>query len=279
MTVHLCDKNKSVKDTFKWRVLGVKGKGRKIVSKQSLFISYCWKDGNVYADELETQLSEVFEVKRDKSQLIVNDDLYDFMKGIADCDNVIIVLTAEYVKSINCMLEMSYLFGQADWDMKAMVLVIDDSLYSIERKLEVLTYWNLLQQKSANRVTDEVLGNELLSEQKEYIDQICDQLEGFLKGVSRRKNPSQIAIVSEIIKKAQKRDKEVEERIITNGEEAVLRFLEENGQLTLRQLSESTNYSQVAVRRYIQNLISAGKLERVGSNRTGYYKVKAGQNQ
>lgn len=249
------------------------------MSKQSLFISYCWKDGSIYADELETQLSEKFDVKRDKSQLIVNDDIYDFMKDIADCDNVIIVLTAEYVKSINCMLEMSYLFGQEDWVMKAMVLVIDDSLYSIERKLEVLTYWNILQQKSANTITNEVLGKELLSEQKEYIDQICDQLEGFLQGVSRRKNPSQIAIVNEIIKKAQNRDKEAEERIITNGEEAVLRFLKENGHLTLRQLSESTNYSQVAVRRYIQNLINAGKLDRVGSNRTGYYKVKAGQNQ
>lgn len=246
-----------------------------IVSKQLLFISYCWKDGNVYVDELETQLSEQFGVKRDKSQLIVNDDIYDFMKGIADCDNVIIVLTAEYVKSLNCMLEMSYLFGQADWDMKAMVLVIDESLYSLERKLEVLTYWNLIKQKITNSVTDEVLGYNLLTEQKGYIDQIWEQLEEFLKSVSRRENPSQIAIVSEIIKKAQKRDKEAEARIITIGEEEVLRILKENGQLTLRQISETTNYSSVAVRRYVQNLISSGKLERIGTNRTGYYKAKA----
>lgn len=115
------------------------------MEKQTLFISYCWKDGCVYADELETQLTDVFDVKCDKSQLIVNDDLYLFMKGIADCDNVVIVLTAEYVKSLNCMLEMSYLFGQEDWPMKAMVLVIDGSLYFTERKLEVLNYWNLRQ--------------------------------------------------------------------------------------------------------------------------------------
>lgn len=248
------------------------------MSKQSLFISYCWKDGNVYADELETQLTDVFEVKRDKSQLIVNDDIYDFMKGIVDCDNVIIVLTTEYVKSINCMLEMSYLFGQVDWDTKAMVLVIDDSLYSIERKLEVLTYWKLFQQKSEDRISGEALGNELFSQQKEFIDQICEQLEGFLKGISRRKNPSQIAIVSEIIKKAHNRNKEATEKIITNGEEKVLELLEERGPLTLHQLAESTDFSEVSVRRYIQNLISAGKLERYGSKRNCYYEVKAGQN-
>ena len=85
------------------------------MAKQTLFISYCWKDGNIYADELETQLRDEFEVKRDKSQLIANDDIYDFMTEIANCDNVILVLTSEYVKSLNCMLEMSYLVSQTDW--------------------------------------------------------------------------------------------------------------------------------------------------------------------
>ena len=107
------------------------------MDKQSLFISYCWKDGNTYADELETQFKDEFVVKRDKSQLIANDDLYDFMAEIANCDNVIIVLTAEYVKSLNCMLEMSYLVSQDDWNVKAMVLVIDDSMYSIETKISL----------------------------------------------------------------------------------------------------------------------------------------------
>ena len=32
----------------------------------TLFISYCWNDGNVYADELEAQLTDYFDVKRDK---------------------------------------------------------------------------------------------------------------------------------------------------------------------------------------------------------------------
>ena len=257
----------------------MKLRGGKEVKKQSLFISYCWNDGNTFADELETQLSEVFDVRRDKSQMIVNDDIYEFMKSIADCDNVIIVLTAEYVKSLNCMLEMSYLFGQADWEMKAMVLVIDESLYHIERKIEVLTYWNLLLQKSESRAESEVLGHELFSEQQEYIEQICSQLESFLKGISRRINPSQIAIVNEIIKKAKKRDIKAQEIILAKGEEAVLKLIEENGQLSVKQLSETTKYSQVAVRRYIQNLISMGKLERVGANNIVYYQTKTPRNE
>lgn len=117
------------------------------MQKQTLFISYCWKDGNTYADELETQLKYDFDVKRDKSQLIPNDDINDFMAGIANCDNVIVVLTAEYVKSLNCMLEMSYLVSQEDWPQKSMILVIDESIYSTERKLEIINYWQLRQKK------------------------------------------------------------------------------------------------------------------------------------
>ena len=56
--------------------------------KESLFISYCWSDGNTYADELEEQLRDYFDVRRDKSQLIANDDLREYMATIAECDNV-----------------------------------------------------------------------------------------------------------------------------------------------------------------------------------------------
>lgn len=52
------------------------------MNKQTLFISYNWQDGNSYADELETQLKDEFDIKRDKSQLIANDDIFDFMAEI-----------------------------------------------------------------------------------------------------------------------------------------------------------------------------------------------------
>lgn len=244
------------------------------MDKQSLFISYCWKDGNVYADELETQLKDEFNIKRDKSQLIANDDIYDFMTEIANCDNVILVLTAEYVKSLNCMLEMSYLLSQDDWAMKAMVLVIDDSLYLVERKLEVINYWILRQKRSYNEINALDIGKTILEEEKEYIDLICEKIEEFFKGLTRRKNPSQIAIVNEVIKKS-KRNKKCEQEIMKKGEEFVLKFLEENGHLTIKELSERTNRSRASVQRLVSNLLKDGVIERQGNGRTGYYVVKS----
>lgn len=233
------------------------------MDKQSLIISYCWKDGNTYADELETQLKEEFNVQRDKSQLIANDDIYDFMVQIANCDNVIIVLTEEYVKSLNCMLEMSFLVSQEDWPMKAMVLVIDNSLYSIERKLEIINYWLLRQKTCIDGMRDE---------ERNYIDQICEQVEKFLRGLSRRKNPSQIAVVNEVIKKS-KRNRKAESDLIARGEAFVKDYISKNGNITLKELAEASGRSSASVRRMISDLLEKGCIEKVGVGKEMRYIV------
>lgn len=237
--------------------------------KQTLFISYCWKDGNIYADELEIQLKDEFEIKRDKSQLIANDDIYEFMAEIANCDNVILVLTSEYVKSLNCMLEMSYLVSQSDWAMKAMVLVIDDSLYSIERKIEVINYWMLKQKRNFDELSSIDVGKTIYEEEKDYVDRICEQVELFLKGISRRKNPSQIAIVNEVIKKS-RRNKDYEQGLIREGEKAIVKALEKCGDMTLKQLSEEANLSRATTQRLVLKLTKEGIIEKRGNGKTTY---------
>lgn len=241
------------------------------MNKQTLFISYCWKDGNAYADELETQLKVEFDVKRDKSQLIANDDMYDFMAEIANCDNVIIVLTSEYVKSINCMLEMAYLVSQEDWASKSMVLVIDDSLYSLDRKIEVIYYWLMRRKRILNESDD--VGKSLYEEEQEYLDLICDNVEQFFKGVSRRKNPSQIAIVNEVIKKS-KRNKQPEQELIGSGQNAVLNLIKENEKITMAELAEKSGRSRATIQRYVSNMIENGMIERVGTRKSGYFVYK-----
>ena len=243
------------------------------MEKERLFLSYNWKDGNVYADELESQLNSHFDVRRDKTQLIANDDIYDFMADIANCENVIIILTAEYVKSLNCMLEMSFLVMQPDWKMKAMVLVIDDSLYSTSRKMEIISYWRLQQAKLNSQLDTLDDGKTILEEEKGYVDSICNQVEQFLKGISRRKNPSQIAIVSEIIKKSEV-NKTAKKDIIRTGEEYVMKFLAENGNLTIRQLSEKTGTSPAAIHRMVRSLVEQGQIEKNGAGRFVTYTVK-----
>lgn len=243
------------------------------MNKETLFISYNWKDGNSYADELESQLQEKFDVKRDKTQLIANDNLDDFMAEIARSDNVIIVLTEEYVKSLNCMLEMSYLIQQGDWEMKSMVLVIDESIYKIENKLDIISYWNDYQKRLMNQVKYAEQGKTILQEEQDRVDRICAEVEEFIKGISRRKNPSQIAIVNEVIKKSDK-NREAKKMFVEKGEQFVKSFLEQNGKMTIRELSEKSGKSAAYAHRMVSQLVERGVLEKSEIGKVAKYSLK-----
>ena len=242
------------------------------MGRKTVFISYSWSDGNPYADELETQLKDDFIVKRDKSQLIANDDIDDFMAEIINCDNVVIVLTAEYVKSKNCMYEMAYLSEQVDWASKSMVLVIDESLYSLERKFEVLNHWSLRQKNINQQLKDAKIGAAILSEEAKHINLICDKVESFLEKVSRRKNPSQIAVVNEIRKLSQ-RDVTVEKQAVSNYEKLVCEILAKNGHKTIGEISEQTGKSMATTSRILHNLSEKGVVVKVGTGRHYYYEL------
>lgn len=73
----------------------------------------------------------------------------------------------------------------------------------------------------------------------------AEQIELFFRGISRRKNPSQIAIVNEVIKKS-KRNKEYEQDLVGKGEKTVTQIIEKYGHMTIKELSEKANISQAS---------------------------------
>lgn len=112
-----------------------------------------------------------------------------------------------------------------------------------------------------------------MEEERNYIDQICEQVEKFLRGLSRRKNPSQIAVVNEVIKKS-KHNRKVEIDLISRGEELVKEYLAKNGNFTLKELTEASNRSSASVRCMISGLLEKGSIEKVGVGRETRYIVK-----
>ena len=233
--------------------------------KDSLFISYCWKDGNYYADELETQLKDYFDVRRDKSKLSANDDIYEFMSTIAACDNVVIVLTENYLKSINCMLELSFLLQQPDWSDKAMVLVIDETIYDTERQLSVLSYWNSKLATYSNAIN--VSSTLIFDDEKHKLELINSMLETFITKMRRRQNPSQIAIVNELYKKMQYRNSMVHvDSNILKGEQRVKEYIAKYGDIKISQIKE-LGYDEMYGRRLVYQLTKNGVLTRTGSGK------------
>lgn len=243
-------------------------------SKPTLFISYCWDDGSVYADELEAQLVDYFEVKRDKSQLIANDDINDFMAEIANCDYVLIVLTTGYVKSMNCMREVSYLLQQPDWKHKAMVLVVDETIYGTDRKIELLNYWALREKNSEGAVATADLGKKILEEEVSVLRDICSQLENFLYDITRRKNPHMIAVVNELVRKKNAPRTDSVETIMIDNEHLVREFIAKHSNVSIKEISEQNAFSRAYTSRILKRLQDKKIVEVVGEGKTKKYIVR-----
>ena len=240
-----------------------------MTSRQTLFISYNWSDGNFYADEIERLLRNDFIVKRDKTSLAPNDSILEFMAKIADCENVVIILTEKYTHSVNCMLEVANLLKNDDWQLKTNILVIDSTLYDDKKLLELGEYWreqkDLLEQKKTKLI---------LPESYEYLVEICDCLEDFFRAVKRRNNPSQISIVS-TIKETSVRDRQQEKKYIDKGKTIVEEILNEYGSMPMSELYKRSGLTQAATRRIVSRLVQEGKVKPMGEGRPKEYMLKA----
>jgi hypothetical protein len=77
-----------------------------------LFISYAWGDeSDKMTDVLKKQLQkENLRVLIDKDNLAYKADIKDFMRRIGKTDGAIIVISKEYLESINCMRELLELY-------------------------------------------------------------------------------------------------------------------------------------------------------------------------
>ena len=219
---------------------------------QSLFISYCWQDGAPYADDLEGELKKQFKVKRDKSSLKCNDNIEEFMRKIADCDNVVIVLTKQYLHSKNCMKEVAYLSKQPDWSTKCVVLVIYNEVYSLDAQEEILAYWEK-QKVSLEKELKSSNSKTLCKEEFESILDICNTMENFLLEVKHRNNPSQIKIVNEIMRLSE-RNRDREKEIISSISNKVQEVINSKGKTTLSEIESETGYSKEVVDRFVGNL-------------------------
>ncbi len=241
---------------------------------QTLFISYCWEDGTPYAEDLENELSGKFDIRRDKSSLKCNDNIESFMRKIADCDNVVIVLTQKYLKSKNCMKEVAYLSKQPEWNSKCIILVVYKGIYDTDTQEKLLSYWKN-KKISMEEKLKSACSKTICQEEYESISEVCDALETFLLEVKRRNNPSQIRIVNEIIRLSE-RNRSPEKETMLGMSKMFQEIIESKGNTTLSEIEKETGYSKEVVDRFIGKFsdLKIADIDSSGSIRPGTQKEK-----
>jgi Tfp pilus assembly protein PilF len=108
----------------------------------SLFISYSWSNTDV-ADQIEKDLSQLqIKLQRDVRDLKYKASIPDFMAQIRDTDFAIVLLSEEYLKSKNCMIEVLHLLKEREYERKILPIVCGKpGLYSAEGRLSYTKHW------------------------------------------------------------------------------------------------------------------------------------------
>ena len=241
------------------------------MEKKSVFISYSWKDGAGFADQLQSQLTDYFEVVRDKDKLKINDDIDEFMARIADCDYIVLILTKEYMKSLNCMYEATTLVSEQDWHEKAFILVINDEIYNDDKKFEIKLFWETSYSLHKAKSDGLASGKAIFAEKLSKHEIIVNNIESFLNSINRLNNPSQITIVNELARKSKEKKLIISTEI--SNEERVLDYIKQKGIVSRVDIMKSLNISKNAVNRYVSRLISRGLIKAEGMAQTRKYRI------
>jgi hypothetical protein len=113
-----------------------------VTKKPDLFLSYCWANMEL-ADDIFNELKATgLKCRKDSHELDYKDNIPKFMESIRNADYAILLISDEYLKSKNCMIEFSYLMKEKDHAEKMLPLLAPGTrIFDSKSRLGYTEYW------------------------------------------------------------------------------------------------------------------------------------------
>lgn len=93
----------------------------------NIFLSYAWANANI-ADEIDNDFKSIgIQFKRDVRDLEYRTSIKEFMQQIGKSDFVLMIISDEYLKSLNCMYEVTELLNTHEFEKRILPIVIDNA--------------------------------------------------------------------------------------------------------------------------------------------------------
>lgn len=138
----------------------------------------------------------------------------------------------------------------------------------------ILNYWNLKEKKATGHLNESSIGEKILEDDSKTMKEICSQLENFLLGITRRKNPTQIAVVNELVRrKNNPRPKQIESKI-NDKEKEVKALIEKYGNVSMSKISEDLSISKAYTSRLLKRMQDKNIISSIVTNKTKEYNIK-----
>lgn len=170
------------------------------MQEKSIFLSYSWNDSEL-ANTIDGELQKIgFIVRRDIRDIGPWKSIKEFMSEIRDQDYAVIIISANYLKSPNCMYEVMELLKDTYYKNKIFSIVTDNAdIYSPISRAGYISYWEEETKKLEEAISPLKLENtsELTIVLRRYRS-IEMTIGSFLEFISDRNNPQIVNATNQI---------------------------------------------------------------------------------
>lgn len=195
-----------IREYFEDIIVGIEPVTPEVVEemKPKIFISYCWADA-AFADLIDNDFKVMgYTLTRDIRGLKFKDSIKEFMESIGKHDFVISIISDNYLKSVNCMYEISEVMRLREYKEKMLLVILKDTdidllpsqpeeqtqfavnIYSLPERVKYINYWAEEYKRNEdiiNTIDDDLHKIQPLQELKR-IRSISDNVSDFLSAIS-----------------------------------------------------------------------------------------------
>ncbi len=164
---------------------------RKENNDKTIFLSYNWHDEEI-ADRIDKHLSGLSNiiVKRDIRDIGTWKSIREFMKSIRNQDYVVLIVSDYYLKSKNCMFEVTEIMKEQEYKDRIFPAVVEHGIYDPLIRAKYIKYW----QEECNKLEAAIKGLDLenvteLTIDLKYYKSIASSMGEFLSIVADKNNP------------------------------------------------------------------------------------------
>lgn len=161
-------------------------------NSRTIFLSYNWHDGEL-ADRIDQYLSGLsgIVVKRDVRDIGSWKSIREFMKSIRQQDYAVLIVSDLYLRSKNCMFEVTEIMKEPEYEGRIFPAVVEHSIYESLVRAKYIEYWQQECDKleAAIKGLDPANTTELTADLKRYRS-IAFSIGEFLSMVADRNNPN-----------------------------------------------------------------------------------------